>query len=129
MSWINFKELLMIEHTIIFDGESGRFEDLYPDLMHEKIFSPDGDVKIILPDDKEYRRISKIKIVVQYASPTQDIKWLDKIDMNDYKVRNVFCRFSEDGQDDLYKCVYFAGTRFSGEISKIAPDVFNKLQI
>lgn len=128
MGRIDFKELFMTKHTILFCGDSGRFEDLYPDLLNKKIISPAEEIKINLPDDYEYRRTSKIKIVVQYDSPTQDIEWLDTIDMNDYKIRNVFCRFSEKGKDILYKCVYFAGTRMSGEMSKIAPDVF-KFQI
>lgn len=118
----------MIKHTIVFIGNSGEFEDFFPDIVSNKIAHPAGDVKKIIPDNYEYQRISEIKIVFQYDSPVQDIEWLSKIKMAEYKVKDVFCRFSEDGQDDLYRCVYLGGYRFLGELSKKAPSIFNDLQ-
>lgn len=118
----------MIRHTIVFLGNSGVFEDFYPDIANNKITHPAGDVRKIIPINYEYRRISEIKIVFQYDSPVQDIEWLSKIDMAKYKVKDVFCCFSEESQDDLYLCVYLGGCRFLGELSKKTPSIFNNLQ-
>ena len=41
----------MIKHTIVFIGNSGEFEDFYPDIVNSKIAYPAGDVQKIISDN------------------------------------------------------------------------------
>lgn len=116
----------MILHTIIFTGKSGEFEDLYPDIINKQINTPIGKVEIILPSDYEQRRISDISVKLSYNAPTQNIDWLSDVDLSRYKVQDIYCRFSEDGHEDIYQCVYSSGRLFSGQPSNIALAIFKE---
>jgi len=116
----------MVLHTIIFTGKSGEFEDLYPDIINKQINTPIGKVEIILPSDYEQRRISDISVKLSYNAPTQNIDWLSDVDLSRYKVQDVYCRFSVEGHEAIYQCVYNNGRPFSGQPSNEAPTIFNE---
>lgn len=123
----NIKELIeMILHTIIFTGKSGDFEMLYPDIINKQIKVPLENVDLSLPTDYEQRRISDISVKLSYNMPTQNIEWLNDVDMSRYKVQDVYCRFSEEGHEDIYQCVYCNGRPFSGQPSNTPPVLFKE---
>lgn len=116
----------MIQHTIIFTGKSGIFEDLYPNLINKQIDFSAGNVEIILPADYDSRRISDISIKLRYNKPTRNITWLSDVDLGNYKVQDVYCHFSEDSHKDIYQCVYCNGRPFSGQLTNEPPTIFKE---
>ena len=118
---------IMIQHTIIFTGKSGPFEDLRPDIINKKIAVPKGNVEIILPTDYDQRRFSDIIVKLSYSMPTQNIDWLSDVDLSKYKIQDIYCCFSEEGHENLYQCVYSLGRPCSGQPTNVAPAIFKEI--
>lgn len=116
----------MIQHTIIFTGKSGDFENLYFDLKSKQIDSPTGNVEIILSDNYDRLNSTDIRIELNYSISTRNIDWLSDVDLSKYKVQDIYCCFSEEGHENIYQCVYSVGRPFSGQPSNVPLAIFKE---